>query len=244
MSLPPSPAATTASTDVTSLAMSTEATCTAALLPQSRLTVFPGTLHAVRLTARSNDDTASACERLVIAALRPGWEVLPERSGAPVHPTACLARVIDSEPLSCGGRLALILGVSRVSISDDTVPVDTEREPGDLRTVQVRPIGDVVPAVASIDRFHRRAELLDAAERVLTPRTFSLLEEAFQQERPLGTLCDLLSACLPLDVEETLALLGEANVDLRSDRLLDAVRRLIRDRAMTTRSFPPPFAFN
>jgi Lon protease-like protein len=215
--------------------------CLAPVWAQGRLTVFPGTLQTLCLRepdARHDCEPPPVPTRLAIAMLRPGWEASRDPALAPIYPQVCLARVMYHAPLAPGRRLLLVRGVCRAEIVRD------DRFELGRRVALVRRLRDVVPRDPSIDRFHRRAELLDLAGRLVPPAARDMLAEVFRQERPLGNLCDIVSHSLPLDRHDALALLGTLNIDLRSDLLLDALRRQVRLRAALPRSFPPSFGCN
>jgi Lon protease-like protein len=173
----------------------------------------------------------------VIAVLRRGWETIRDLSEAPVHPQACLAKVVHSEELRDGRRLLMLRGTQRVLISRET-------RVGNVRMAEWTSLPDVAPRASASDRHHRQAELFALAGRLATASAHEVLAQLCRRELPLGPFCDVLSHALPLDGDDAVALLGEANVDRRSDMLLELLRRLVRIQSGTPYAFPPRFGLN
>ena len=77
-------------------------------------------------------------------------------------------------------------------------------------------------------------------------RADSLFSQVLEADIPLGVTCDLLAAALKIGLAEKQMLLEEVDVDLRSDLLLERIRRLVPPPVLErlVRRFPPSFSVN
>ncbi len=67
------------------------------------------------------------------------------------------------------------------------------------------------------------------------------VEDLFGGDLPLGHVCDILAYGLPLPLEFKQGLLSEPHVDLRAERMADALKL---SAARAGRRFPPDFSSN
>lgn len=182
-------------------------------------------------------DDALQTERMIaIAILQPGWELRDSRDDRPLEPVVCLAQIDADHDSGDGRRVLLMRGLIRARITQE---LPCERP---YRRVKLQLLPDVYPTPPAIDRDRRRLELLDLYRQVHpVVDADAQLQPAASGALSLGELCDQLSAAATNDVAR--ALLSEPNVDLRSDLLLDSLRRQVRQ-AGRTEKFPPTFSSN
>jgi hypothetical protein len=92
----------------------------------------------------------------------------------------------------------------------------------------------------TIHREHRCEELRGLLERAF-PGSLAIpqIRAVFEQAN-LGSLCDLIADCIGVDGLEGVQLLSAANVELRSDILLDVLRARIRQTSTPSLSWWMP----
>ena len=221
---------------------------TARLFPLPNLVLFPYVvqpLHIFEPRYRQMTRDALAGDRLVaMVLLRPGWEA-DYQGRPPLHPVACLGRILAEERLDDGRYNLLLRGLRRVRLVEE-IPSGAL-----YRSAHVELLAEQPPADEKVRRDLRRrlAESVSvwfAGQAEVTAK----FEELFQRELDLGTLCDVVSFALPLDVEFKQTLLATLSVEER-------VRRLLRQLAAqkppaapaasapeAARKFPPEFSSN
>lgn len=209
---------------------------TVALLPQ---VLQP--LHVFEERYRRLTEHALQGPRLIaMAVLQPGWETRYEHNDLPLHPVACLSQVDVDRRLPDGRYLLLVRGLIRARIAADLPPTQP------FRQARLELLPDVYSSQPVIDRTRRRRELLEAFLK-LHPQCdetaeFPLLPEG---ELSLGALCDVLAFSAGLETPDLIGLLNETRVDLRSDLLLDHLRRQMRTPPESgAPGFPPLFSRN
>jgi Lon protease-like protein len=218
----------------------------APIFPLPNVVLFPHVplpLHIFESRYQAMIEDALNGNRLVaMTLLRPGWEIAGDDDRPAVFETGCLGQITAEDRLP-DGRFHLILrGITRVRVIEE---VDIETP---YRVARLKPFTDFVPPTATISRDHRRLELLDgcrelAGQSDLNELLLSMLDDSV----PLGTLCDVLAHALRLSAPAAQQLLDEADVDVRSDLLLDrlrAVNRTRRETGSVTSGFPPAFSVN
>ena len=218
---------------------------TARLFPLPNLVLFPYVvqpLHIFEPRYRQMTRDALASDRLIaMVLLRPGWEA-DYQGRPPLHPVACLGRVLAEQRLDDGRYNLLLRGLRRVRIVQE-IAGDTL-----YRTAHVELLADQPPANERARRDLRRR--LAATVPVWfagQDKVIAHFEKLFQEDLDLGTLCDVLSFALPLDIEFKQTLLAALPVE-------DRVRRLLRQLAAqkppalapaeAPRKFPPEFSSN
>jgi Lon protease-like protein len=222
---------------------------TARLFPLPNLVLFPYVvqpLHIFEPRYRQMTRDALAADRLIaMVLLRPGWEA-DYQGRPPLHAVACLGRILAEERLDDGRYNLLLRGLRRVRLLEE-IPTEAL-----YRTAHVELLEDEPPAEQKVRRELRRR--LAAAVPVWfagQAQVIAKFEELFQHDLDLGTLCDVLSFALPLDVEFKQTLLATVSVEERVRRLL---RQLASQKppaaapaaeaAAASRKFPPEFSSN
>lgn len=177
---------------------------------------------------------------LAMAVLRPGWEARYERNDLPLHSVVCLSQIEVDQRLPDGRYLLLLRGLVRARLISE-LPANQP-----FRQARLQLLPDVYAPPPMIDRSRRRRELLESFLK-LNPACgetadLPLIEDG---ELSLGALCDVLSFGAGLDAAEMLELLHEPRIDVRSDLLLDILRRRVRAGAVNEAEvFPPSFSRN
>jgi Lon protease-like protein len=211
----------------------------ARLFPLPDLVLFPYViqpLHIFEPRYRQMTADALADDRLIaLVQLRAGWDG-NDPSPPPVHPIACLGRIVAAQNLE-GGRYNLLLqGVSRVRILEEL--------PGEklYRNARVELLDDKPCASARTESALRRK--LSKRTPVWFPAKAGVMEQ-FQKlvdsDLSLGALCDIFSFALPLDSQFKQTLLEELDVKKRARALL---RHMETNYPLPDRKFPPDFSSN
>jgi Lon protease-like protein len=216
----------------------------ARLFPLPNLVLFPHVvqpLHIFEPRYRQMTRDALASDRLIaLVLLRPGWEQQYEGRPA-LHPVACLGRILAEQALADGRYNLLLRGLARVRITQET-PDDKL-----YRTARVEVLADTNAPAPPLARSQRR----QMAERV--PVWFAgqagvieQFEKLFHSDLELGTLADILSFALPLEMELKQVLLATLDVDERVRRLLQRLAEppAATDSATAEPKFPPEFSPN
>lgn len=209
------------------------------LFPLPNLVVFPHVvqpLHIFESRYVEMLEHAIADDYLIaMGLLLPGWE--GEYEGRPpVDPFVCLGRVFTHAPTKDNRYNILLGGLSRAKIVRELPAKQSYRE------VELELLRDIQPALDDPDvpELHRS---LVAAFRNLMPESaeqHQQLAEILDKESELGTLTDLISYSLPLDLAFRQTLLAELDVVQRTRLLLDQ----LNDVAESSRPFPPEFSEN
>ena len=81
------------------------------------------------------------------------------------------------------------------------------------------------------------------------PAALVQLRKLIKSELTLGTLCDVFSFALPLEIEIKQGLLELVDVETRANHLLEEIQKLDPPepeimQPMTPRKFPPDFSLN
>ena len=176
---------------------------------------------------------------LAMAVLRPGWETRYERNDLPLHPVVCLSQIEVDQRLPDGRYLLLVRGLLRARLLSEASPAD------EYRRGRLELLPDVYAPQPRIERSVLRKELL---ERFLEPHPgigeTCELPLVSDGELSLGALCDVLGFAAGLEAPDLLELLSEPRVDVRSDRLLHALKRRRAAPALQGAGFPPAFSCN
>ncbi len=209
------------------------------LFPLPNLVLFPHVvqgLHVFEPRYRQlMADALAGDATFALALMQPDWE--DDYDGRPpIEPVACLGRIGWHEKLADGRYNLRLRGLSRVRLVEE-VPTDRL-----YREARAELIPDVAPAdLARLKRL--RKALADAvmphfADDAPARRQ---VEDLFGGDLPLGHVCDILGYGLPLPLEFKQALLAEPHVDIRAERMADALRA---SAARAARRFPPDFSSN
>lgn len=216
----------------------------APLFPLPNAVLFPHVAMPLHVFEPRYREMVADCldeERwIALALLKPGWEPASEERPA-IHEMVCLGRVTSAERLSSGKYNIILTGVHRAVVVDEP-ETDLPYRVGKLELYR-----DFYSIEPLIDREERQQTLLEGFRR-LFPQTRgdSLIAQVLEADLPLGVLCDLLGAVLPIDPAQKLTLLEELDVDLRSELLLARIRQLLGGRGESSlrRVFPPKFSLN
>src|SRR5438105_923909 len=171
---------------------------TARLFPLPNLVLFPHVmqpLHVFEPRYRQMTCDALADDRLIaLVLLQPGWEADYE-GRPPIHPVACLGRVVAEQRLEDGRFNILLRGLCRVQ-------VESELDQGKLYRVARAPLLVEGEAPAKDVERKLRRRLGKFVPRWF-PAQVAVLEQfrkLLRSELPLGALCDIISFALPFEV--------------------------------------------
>jgi Lon protease-like protein len=219
---------------------------TVRLFPLPNLVLFPHVmqpLHIFEPRYRDMLEEAASDDRLLaMAVLAPGWESDYE-GRPPVFPIACLGRVTLHYRLSSGAYNVLLSGLRRVRLVQELPSKKPFREAKAVIQEDHYPAGqDAENAV-----LHRklRAAFLRVVDKV--SQVLEQLDQLLGSDISLGTLTDIISYMVDIDMEAKIALLNEADVHRRAEHLLHLLAVLADDDEpgrQGTAGFPPQFSAN
>jgi len=215
------------------------------LFPLPNLVMFPHAVQALHIFEERYremlSDAMDSDRLLAMALLATGWESDYE-GRPPIHPTACLGRIIWRQPLPDGRSNILLAGLRRVRLRRE---LETGRS---YREAEVELVDDCYPPLAADARPASLARLLKLVHR-RAPGFFQQLPQEVAsalKEMPLGTVCDLVAQRLTLDTACKQQLLEEADVDRRAALLMEQLGPgadpLLAPSAH--QGFPPEFSEN
>ncbi|HEY7313385.1 MAG TPA: LON peptidase substrate-binding domain-containing protein [Gemmataceae bacterium] len=214
------------------------------LFPLPNLVLFPYVLQPLHIfEPRYRELMADALDddRLIaLATLKPGWED-DYHKNPPIYPVLCVGRIFKEERLPDGRYNLLLHGLSRARIVEEVRTGKLYR----AARVEVLEEVPVVPADLEQDLRRKLGEYVNAwfaAQSAALAQLRKLLESSLT----LGTLCDIFSFSLNMEIELKQQLLEEVEVERRVRQLLDFLgphlpTKLIREE---TRRFPPDFSSN
>ena len=214
------------------------------LFPLPNLVLFPHVvqgLHIFEPRYRQMTADALAGDKLIaLALLQPGWEAAYEGTPA-IYPVACLGKIITDQRLADGRFNLLLRGLSRIRIVQEVSQKKL------YRCARVELLQDAsVPEPAEAVRMRRllaeRVNVWLPAEEVVLDQFRQLLDS----ELTLGTICDIFSFALPLDVEFKQRVLEELHVEQRAGRLLSYLKehKPPIPKPPADHKFPPDFSAN
>ena len=225
------------------------------LFPLPNLVLFPHVIQALHIfEPRYCEMLSEALESdhlITMALLTPGWE--SQVQGKPnIGSTVCIGRIISHTPTDDGRHNVLMAGLHRARIIEE-LAVSTS-----FRQARVELIPDWLP-----DDFRESAEAhrktLLGVFRSMIPqdaansKTFA---DLLTQQLPLGILTDIIAYAVNLPVAIKQMLLGEANVKIRFETLIEHLEPLLERHTLepsespvnrqphASQSFPPPFSDN
>jgi Lon protease-like protein len=216
----------------------------ARLFPLPNIVLFPYVIQPLHIfEPRYRELMADALQddRLIaMATLQPGWE--PDyHNRPPVYPVICIGRVLKEESLPDGRYNFLLHGLSRARILDE-LPTGKA-----YRTARVRLLEDISVASPTVEhelreRLREHMNAWFASQSVALSQLRQLLESSL----PLGTLCDIFSFTLTIDIQVKQELLEQLEVEQRVRRLLGVLGQRLQAApdAETPRRFPPDFSAN
>lgn len=215
------------------------------MFPLPGATLFPNVLlplHIFEPRYRCMVEDVLKSDRLIaIAMLKEGWEANYESKECPVHETVCLAQVIAEECLDDGKFNLLTQGICRARLIGED-QTDLPYRVGHLEVVE-----DEYPLPPVIDRIRRQQELVSAFRQIFPNLDLdSALQSSMEEGVPLGELCDVIAHAMRLDPFHAHRLLEQADVDQRSDLILELLKLQCREPILPSglRQFPPGFSLN
>ncbi|HEX4608645.1 MAG TPA: LON peptidase substrate-binding domain-containing protein [Urbifossiella sp.] len=209
------------------------------LFPLPNLVLFPHvvqSLHVFEPRYRQLMADALASDgTFALALLEPSWE--DDYDGRPaVEPVACLGRIGWHEKLADGRFNLRLRGLARVRLVEELA---TDRL---YRTARAELIPDVAPAdLARLKRLRKALAEAVAPHFAGDGPARRQVDDLFAGDLPLGHVCDILAYGMPLPLEFKQSLLAEPHVDLRAERMADALKA---SAARAGRRFPPDFSPN
>lgn len=211
------------------------------LFPLPNLVVFPHVVQPLHIFesryVEMLEDAVAGDHLIAMGLLLPGWE--GEYEGRPpVDPYVCLGRVLSHSPTKDDRYNILLGGIARAKVIRELPAKRSFRE------IEVEILHDVEPNTTT-QQVNELQEELVAAFRRFVPDDSSANKqfgEILNQQSHLGTLTDLVSYSLPLDLAFRQTLLAELDVIQRTRLLLDQLKR--HSEAEDDRPFPPEFSDN
>jgi uncharacterized protein len=216
----------------------------AAIFPLPNVTLFPNVmlpLHIFEPRYRCMaEDILNGDRYLALGLLKDGWEDRYESKDCEIHDTVCLGKVISNEQLEDGRHYLMLQGLHRAKLMNE---LETDL-PYRLGMLELLP--DVYPQTPIIDRDRRQEELVDWFRKAYPKLGMEAdLIHALGSGIQLGELCDVIAHSLKLPTEAAHRLLAQADVDQRSDLVLEMLKLQFRGTFEPTgREFPPGFSLN
>ena len=214
----------------------------ARLFPLPNLVMFPHVVQPLHIFesryVEMLEDAIGDDQLIATALLLPGWEV--EYDGRPpVDPVVCLGRVMSHSPTKDGRYNILLGGIARAQVVDE---LPAKRS---FRQAKIEILRDLDPHDDDPELSLLHHELVRCFRRFI-PKDMpaqNQLDEVLGKQSHLGTLTDLISYSLPLELPFRQVLLSEVNVMQRTKLLLDHLHRQ-ESESSDGRPFPPEFSTN
>jgi Lon protease-like protein len=212
------------------------------LFPLPDVVLFPHVLMQLHIFepryVEMTGDALRTDKLIAMAQLKPGWE-LGDLKHPELDPVICIGRIVHCEELE-GGRYNIVLqGLQRARIIQE-LPFEHLYRQASVDVLEDEPIRNVS------QEDQRRAQLLTGFRKLFpTLKVEAHIEEMFESVIPLGVLCDVFGYALSLTPADAQRLLGESNVERRSQLLIEFMNQALAVLAETPkREFPPPFSLN
>ena len=225
---------------------STDFSGTARLFPLPNLVLFPHVmqpLHIFEPRYRELLEEALTTDQLVtMAMLAPGWEKDYE-GRPPLFPMACLGRVAVHHRVADGAYNVLVVGLKRVRLLRELPPSKSFRE------AKAEVCDDCYPPEEAAATPALQRKLRSAFLEILPhlPQAQDQLDQLLGSEVSLGTLTDIISYMLDIELVQKETLLAEANVHRRTRLLLQHLAAISTDDSPGSGGalvFPPEFSVN
>lgn len=219
---------------------------TVRLFPLPNLVLFPHVmqpLHVFEPRYRAMLEEALAGDQLVtMAMLAPGWEKDYE-GRPPLFPMACLSRVAVHHKVADGAYNVLAVGLKRVRLLRELPPHKSFRE------AKVEVCDDCYPPNEAGSTPLLQRKLRNAFMEILPrlPQAEEQLDQLLGSNVSLGTLTDIISYMLDIELVKKEALLAEPNVHRRTELLLRYLSVVSQDSIpgmAGVAGFPPAFSTN
>ncbi len=215
------------------------------LFPLPNLVLFPHVIQPLRVFepryVEMFHDALDTDRLITMTLLQPGWE--NDYDGRPpVQPIACLGRVLTWQSQPDKQYNLLLVGLRRVRILRELPALRSFRE------ADVELIEDCYPASAVTARPGLHQELLSTFESLLpaVDDASEVFNQPAARNLSLGTLTDVISYALDVDLTAKQALLDEVDVDRRAQMVLSHLAQSTCDSCDTEAAapFPPSFSVN
>ena len=217
-------------------------TGTARLFPLPNLVMFPHVVQPLHIFesryVEMLEDALSDDHLIATALLLPGWE--GEYDGRPpIDPIVCLGRVMSHSPTKDGHYNILLGGIARAQLVHE-LPAKLS-----FRQAEIELLTDLEPAEDDPELAPLHGELVDCFRHYIPDNipAQKQLDEILTKQSQLGTLTDLISYSVPLELTFRQVLLAEVDVIQRTRLLLDHLCREIEAGAGES-TFPPEFSLN
>lgn len=189
------------------------------LFPLPELVVFPHAMQPLHIFEPRYRDLlaeALATDRLIAMATLTGGLPATSAENPPVASTVCVGRVISHAVVEGDRHNILLVGIKRARIVRELETAQT------FRSAEVDVLHDVYSPAGAEARVGLKQSLLEAFGAVVPAGTNlqQNLHELMAGQMGLGPITDIMSYTLPLEVEDKLRLLTEANVDRRAGELV------------------------
>lgn len=215
---------------------------TTRLFPLPNLVVFPHVVQPLHIFESRYiemlEDAVVSDNLLAMGLLLPGWEGQYE-GRPPVDPCVCLGRILSHSPTKENRYNILLGGIARARVVKELPAKRSYRE------VEVEVLEDIEPTEGDGEVQELHGELVSSFRKFIPEEISSQkqLSEILDQQTQLGTLTDLISYSLPLELPVRQALLAELDVVQRTRLLLE---QLNQDGLVGSeqRPFPPEFSDN
>jgi ATP-dependent Lon protease len=216
---------------------------TARLFPLPNLVMFPHVVQPLHVFESRFiellEDALSGDQLIGMSLLLPGWE--EEYEGRPpIDPTICLGRVMSHTRTDNGKYNILLAGLSRARVIRELPPTRSYRQ------AQVELVADQISSSGIAEQHVLRGDLVACFRQLIpqNPTAQQQLDELLGNEIALGTLTDLVTYSLPLELTFKQLLLAEPHADRRAHLLLEHLNSEAEVAAAGSRPFPPEFSSN
>lgn len=214
----------------------------ARMFPLPNLVVFPHVVQPLHIFesryVEMLEDAVAGDHLIAMALLLPGWQGQYE-GRPPVDPFVCLGRVLSHSPTKDNRYNILLGGIARAKIVQE---LPAQRS---FREVELEILKDVEPESANPQIRELQDELVGTFRKFIPDDSSAKnqFSQILDQRAQLGTLTDLISYSLPLDLAFRQTLLGETDVVQRTKLLLHQLRKHL-EAVNENRPFPPQFSAN
>ncbi len=214
----------------------------APIFPLPNASLFPNVLLPLHIFEPRYlcmvEDVLNSDGYLALALLKDPADKNYATKNCAIHETVCLGKVVSDERLDDGRYYLLLQGLCRAKLLAE-IPTDLPYRTGILELMTDQYVSEPV-----IDRDHRKQELVTHFSSLFPQLGIEQkLLLALDTDVALGELCDVIAHAMRLESEVAWRLLEQADVDERSELILQLLRLQCRD-ARKPPGFPPSFSLN
>jgi len=217
---------------------------TARLFPLPNVVLYPHVMQPLHIfEPRYRQMTADALagnRQIALVLLEPGWETSYDGTPA-IHDVACLGKIVAENRLEDGRYNILLRGLCRIRL-DHEVP-----QAKLYRLARVELLEDVfLTQPLTVRKLRKQLIRHVPAWFPAKGKVLDEFKKLLRSDLPFGTLCDIVSFALPLDVAFKQQLLEELDVQKRARGLVDYLESHEPPQAaeLVERKFPPEFSVN